>query len=257
MRVFASDVIKKVMGTFKIPEEEPIYNSMITRALEKAQTRIEELNFDARKHVLAYDDVLNVQRMSVYSRRRALLTGGEDALESEIVRLASYESAPPAGEMVPAEDFKASVARKKIELGALYYSLVRRFFLQTIDFLWVEHLEAMEYLRSSVNLRAYGQRDPLVEYKKEGLQLFQTMEASYAAHVRQILPHLGMPVAGNRERGDVERAARRITAARFASAKKTFGRNDRVKITNGIETKEMKFKRAEPLIAAGKWKVVE
>jgi preprotein translocase subunit SecA len=75
MRVFASDTIKRVMGTFKIPEDEPIQNGMITRALEKAQTRIEELNFDARKHVLAYDDVLNIQRQSIYARRRMLLTG--------------------------------------------------------------------------------------------------------------------------------------------------------------------------------------
>src|SRR5207237_4046833 len=73
MRIFASDAIKRVMGTFKIPEDEPIFNGMITRSLEKAQTRIEELNFDARKHVLAYDDVLNIQRSSIYARRRALL----------------------------------------------------------------------------------------------------------------------------------------------------------------------------------------
>jgi preprotein translocase subunit SecA len=89
MRIFASDVIKRVMGTFKIPEDEPIFNSMITRSLEKAQTRIEELNFDARKHVLAYDDVLNIQRTSVYARRRALLIGDESAIEEELTRVAA------------------------------------------------------------------------------------------------------------------------------------------------------------------------
>src|SRR3990167_8520112 len=87
MRVFASDVIKRVMGTFKIPEDEPIHNSMITRALEKAQTRIEELNFDARKHVLSYDDVLNIQRQSIYSRRRTLLTGGTADIDAELDRI--------------------------------------------------------------------------------------------------------------------------------------------------------------------------
>ncbi|MBM6700697.1 preprotein translocase subunit SecA, partial [Bifidobacterium pullorum subsp. saeculare] len=66
MRIFASDVIKRVMGTFKIPEDEPIYNGMITKSLERAQTRIEEINFDSRKHILAYDDILNGQRKSVY-----------------------------------------------------------------------------------------------------------------------------------------------------------------------------------------------
>src|SRR4029078_9767060 len=84
MRIFASDVIKRVMGTFKIPEDEPIFNSMISRALEKAQTRIEEINFDSRKHVLSYDDVLNIQRQSIYARRRTLLIGGENALDEEL-----------------------------------------------------------------------------------------------------------------------------------------------------------------------------
>ncbi|MEK7137550.1 MAG: preprotein translocase subunit SecA, partial [Patescibacteria group bacterium] len=192
MRVFASDVIKRVMGTFKIPEDEPIYNGMITRALEKAQTRIEELNFDARKHVLAYDDILNIQRKSIYARRLELLMGGDEAIDRELERLAPLEAVPLTGLAEGAGDFLKMVTKKKAELGTAYHQTVRRFLLQTIDFLWVEHLEAMEYLRSSVNLRAYGQRDPLVEYKKEGLQLFQGMESTYAGHVLQTLPNLGV-----------------------------------------------------------------
>ncbi len=245
MRVFASDVIKRVMGTFKIPEDEPIYNSMITRALEKAQTRIEELNFDARKHVLSYDDILNIQRKSVYGRRRALLIGKEVAVDEELSRLAEKDPS-----------FAEVVSQKKIELGTSFYGGARRFLLQTIDYLWVEHLEAMEYLRSSVNLRAYGQRDPLVEYKKEGLRLFQTMEATYAAHVQQVLPNLGKP-AQDREGTSVERAARSITAQAPAGQKKEYGRNDKVTITNGKETQELKYKKAEPLIGSGEWRIVQ
>ena len=246
MRIFASDVIKRVMGTFKIPEDEPIYNSMITRALEKAQTRIEELNFDARKHVLAYDDVLNIQRKSVYGRRRALLIGGDSVIDSELSRVAE-------GEPV----FADVLEKRKTELGVSYYSLVRRFLLQTVDFLWVEHLEAMEDLRSSVNLRAYGQRDPLVEYKKEGLRLFQTMEESYAMHVRQILPNLGAPAGENREGRSIERVARTITARGAPPSQRwIYGRNEHVVITNGTETKEMKYKKAERLITDGSWKIV-
>src|SRR3989338_3777613 len=150
---------------------------MITRALEKAQTRIEELNFDARKHVLSYDDILNIKRQSIYVRRRGLLIGDSAAIDSELARVAEAH-----------EEFGAALAAKKAEFGAAFYPSVRRFLLQTIDFLWVEHLEAMEYLRNSVNLRAYGQRDPLVEYKKEGLKLFQTMESSYMAQVANVLP---------------------------------------------------------------------
>ncbi|MBI5456383.1 preprotein translocase subunit SecA [Candidatus Kaiserbacteria bacterium] len=251
MRIFASDVIKRVMGTFKIPEDEPIHNSMITRSLEKAQTRIEELNFDARKHVLAYDDILNIQRKSIYERRRALLTGGDSVVDEEVARLIEPES-----------DAMRTIEEKKKEMGEAFYRIARRFLLQAIDFLWVEHLEAMEYLRSSVNLRAYGQRDPLVEYKKEGLKLFQAMEETYAANVVQSLPNVlssqGAPAgAGAAPRRSFLRNVATITASAAPVGAKKYGRNDKVKITNGKETQEIKFKRAEALLASGEWKIVE
>ena len=245
MRVFASDVIKRVMGTFKIPEDEPIYNSMITRALEKAQKRIEELNFDARKHVLSYDDVLNIQRKSIYARRRALLVGETSAIDEEFARIAEAH-----------EGFAEMLEAKKKELGDAFYPMTRRFLLQTVDFLWVEHLEAMEYLRNSVNLRAYGQRDPLVEYKKEGLKLFQTMESSYMAQVANVLPNLTMGGAQTPKAEQViHKAVRSISAASGAPAKAEYGRNDKVVITNGRERREMKFKKAEPLLASGEWQI--
>jgi preprotein translocase subunit SecA len=264
MRIFASDVIKRVMGTFKIPEDEPIYNSMITRALEKAQTRIEEINFDSRKHVLSYDDVLNVQRQSTYSRRRALLIGGESAVDEELARLASQDivqfevNAEGEPVEVKTESFAAVIERKKREFGESFYISLRRFLLQTIDYLWVENLEAMEYLRSSVNLRAYGQRDPLVEYKKEGLKMFQGMEEVYAANVKNALPNItpaGAPVA--RESQVIHNAAAAITANSGNGPKKEYGRNDHVVITNGIERREMKYKKAEALLASGEWKIVQ
>ena len=142
MRVFASDTLKKVMGTFGIPEDEPIYNPMITRSLEKAQTRIEELNFDSRKHVLSYDDVLNIQRQSTYARRRALLTGDDNAIDEELTRLAAENP-----------ELATVIETKRTELGDSFYPQVRQFLLRTIDFLWVEHLESMEYLRNSVIMR--------------------------------------------------------------------------------------------------------
>jgi preprotein translocase subunit SecA len=246
MRVFASDVIKRVMGTFKIPEDEPIYNSMITRALEKAQTRIEEINFDARKHVLAYDDVLNIQRRSVYARRRALLTGGETAIDEELDRIALGN-----------EELSEAIEKKRKELGNVFYPIIRRFLLQTVDFLWVEHLEAMEYLRNSVNLRAYGQRDPLVEYKKEGLKLFQAMEDTYIAQATSIVPNLQSAATAPPQQQAVSAAARMITAPTDAGPKKEYGRNEHVKITNGPETREMKYKKAEELLASGQWHISE
>jgi len=250
MKVFASDVIKRVMGTFKIPEDEPIHNSMITRALEKAQIRIEELNFDARKHVLSYDDVLNIQRQSVYARRRSLLTGANETIDEELARISLGN-----------EELEKVIEQKHKDLGDSFYPMVRKFLLQTVDFLWVDHLEAMEYLRSSVNLRAYGQRDPLVEYKKEGLKLFQQMEDTYIAQAASVLPNLvsgpGAPTPMPRQAQAVQAAARTITQQSSPTGKKEYERNEHVKITNGQETREMKYKKAEPLLASGEWRIVE
>ena len=249
MRVFASDVVKRVMGTFGIPEEEPIHNRMISRTLEKAQTRIEEIHFDSRKHVLSYDDVLSVQRASVYTRRRMLLTGTLADLDEELVRLGSIE--PMISE---------SFAVKKQELEpAAFEKHVRKLLLQTIDLLWVDHLEMMDHLRSSVNLRAYGQRDPLVEYKKEGLRLFQDMELSYAGHVARLLPQLtsvGMAPKPVIDFKAIAEGAAQITRTQGIVAKGEFGRNDKVTITNGTETQEMKYKKAEPLLESGEWRIV-
>jgi preprotein translocase subunit SecA len=153
------------------------------------------------------------------------------------------------------------VQKKKTELGTAFYPAVRRFLLQTVDFLWVDHLEAMEYLRSSVNLRAYGQRDPLVEYKKEGLSLFQSMEDTYALQIVSVLPTFGLQPgqqSSQVQAGEaVAQAARSITADHSTGAGKEHGRNDKVTITNGTETQEMKYKKAEPLLKSGQWRLVE
>ena len=264
MRIFANDVIKRVMGTFGIPEDEPIYNSMITKSLERAQTKIEELNFDSRKHVLAYDDILNIQRKSVYERRRKLLIGDVEAVDAEIKRIEALnmDLVTEDGE-VHKSDFAVKIAEAREKQSENFFVITRRFLLQTIDLLWVEHLEAMEYLRSSVNLRAYGQRDPLVEYKREGLKLFNGMERNYEAHVATTLPiSLGVAqapqeeVSRQRAAASVQQAARAITFSANSGAKK-YGRNDKITITDGTETQEMKFKKAEPLLATGVWKILE
>ncbi|MCR4330807.1 MAG: preprotein translocase subunit SecA, partial [Patescibacteria group bacterium] len=181
MRVFASDAIKTMMGRFGIPEDQPIENRMISRALENAQTKIEGFNFDARKHVLAYDDVMNQQRKTVYERRGKLLRG-DDAYAREFL-----------DEMTEGNDtLKKLIEEKEQALGKeVFLDGVRKLALQTIDMLWMEHLEAMDYMRGSVNLRAYGQRDPLVEYKREGLRLFRDMQESTKSHFVELLPNIG------------------------------------------------------------------
>ncbi len=180
MRIFASDMVKKMMQRFSIPEDEPIENSLITKSLESAQTKIEGFNFDARKHVLEYDDVLNFQRKTVYERRRKVLVGGIEAVKEKLAEIASDENSAKI------------IAEKISTLGEEeFYRIARIIMLQAIDMFWVDHLEMMDYLRGSVNLRAYGQRDPLVEYKKEGLRLFKDMQEAINAQVLELLPHIG------------------------------------------------------------------
>ena len=177
MRVFASDTIKNMMGRFGIPEDQPIENKLITRSLENAQEKIEGFHFDARKHVLQYDDVINHQRTYIYGMRKKILSGGNDAVDEFFSEISGGDS-----------DAAASIERKKKEMGGdEFYQTARRLVLQTIDMFWMEHLEMMDYMRSSVNLRAYGQRDPLVEYKKEGLQMFNEMKESIN---HEILAHI-------------------------------------------------------------------
>jgi preprotein translocase subunit SecA len=180
MRVFASDNIKNLMGKFGIPEDEAIENSLVSRALESAQTKIEGFNFDARKHVLEFDNVLDKQRRAVYARRRAILTGTSDEVAGVLSELANGND----------EALKV-IADKQEKLGREHFlAHARTIVLQTMDMLWVEHLDSMEYLRSSVNLRAYGQRDPLVEYRKEGARLYHELEVALTAQVFELIEAL-------------------------------------------------------------------
>lgn len=258
MRVFGGDRIKNLMGTFKIPEDQPIENGMITRQLEGAQTRIEGFHFDSRKQVLAYDDVLNKQRQAIYTRRRKLLL--DDQAEIQMV-LSEMTALYP--------DVTIALESKKAEFGAeTWPGLIRKLILQITDTIWVEHLEVMQYTRSSVNLRAYGQRDPLNEYRKEGNRLFKELQNSILERLAQTIPNV-QPQAVEAEAKEQEAVAKRAQETGGASAASTQsrqqatprsvsqapGRNDLVTINNGTESKQMKYKKAEPLLASGEWKM--
>ncbi|MDP3729662.1 MAG: preprotein translocase subunit SecA [bacterium] len=138
MRIFGGDRIKKMMETLKVPEDMPIESRMVSSSVSQAQSRVEGFNFDARKHLLDYDNILNKQRLAIYEKRQLLLA-----------------------ERAPAQ------------------------MLSMLDMLWMTHLENMEALRESVRLRAYAQHDPLIEYRKEGHQMFQQILADYEKWVKE------------------------------------------------------------------------
>ncbi len=223
MRVFPRDTMKAMLSKLGVAEDEPIENRMITRSLETAQRKIEGFNFDARKHVLEYDDVLNHQRKTIYERRRAVLMGDTTAIDAYLERISGGD-----------EEARTIIANKKKELGDTeFYTVMKRLILQAVDMFWVDHLEMMDYMRGSVNLRAYGQRDPLVEYKKEGLKLFKEMELAIGAQILKIVPSIvpGAFAARDQEMEQVRRKAAEITARnagniKIGTDKKEPGRND-------------------------------
>jgi len=174
MRVFGSDRIKGMMARLGLPEDQPIQSGMVTRSLESAQKKIEGFHFDARKHTLEYDTVLSYQRDIVYGRRRAMLEGDRGHVISTFYGLGALEELEPM------------VKEKITTVGEEpFWETVRRVILSITDTLWVEHIDTMEHMRQSVGLRAYGQREPLVEYKKEATRLFKEMENRFAEQVVQ------------------------------------------------------------------------
>ncbi len=260
MRVFASDVVKNMMGRLGIPEDQPIENGMITRSLESAQKKIEGFNFDSRKHVLAYDDVLNQQRNIMYARRKKLLLGPE-----EDIRLLEAELSAEQPEL------KTVIETRIAEMGeAAWYTLQRRLMLHTYDTLWVEHLEVMQYARGNVSLRAYAQQDPLIEYRREGVRLFKEMEAVAHVRIAELIPRVRVETV-EKEEAETQKLQASLTTVGGEQVRESVSdrtqqpirkenapeRNEMVRITDGAVTEEMKYKKAEPLIAAGKWKIVE
>ena len=188
MRVFGSERIKTMMGRFGIPEDQPIENRFISKTLENAQAKIEGFHFDARKHTLEYDDVMNHQRKVVYERRQKMLRADKVEIEELLSEIIKWKE-----NIEPTLDNGASKAieEKREKLGnEAFLETVRRIALYTTDTLWMEHLEAMDYLRGSVNLRAYGQREPIVEYKKDGLMMFREMEDAFKEQVFSLIGNI-------------------------------------------------------------------
>ena len=206
MRIFGGDRLRGLMDTLKIPDDQPIEHSMVSKSIESAQKKIEGFNFDTRKHVLEYDDVLNKQRTIIYNRRRKILNGEtnlkeqifekiETAIRQIVLSETDQETAlkavgaifPVPTEEKPNSDpemwinhltmaAKQTYEEKEKKLTApLMREIEKIITLQTIDNMWMEHLDTMDHLRQSVRLRGYAQKDPLVEYKQDGMRLFEGM----------------------------------------------------------------------------------
>ena len=211
MRIFGGQRIQKLMERLNVPEDQPIEADMVSGAIESAQKKVEGRNFDARKHVLEYDNVLAKQRQKIYHRRKELLEA--DTLEQEIKEILREEVKNVVNGLWPQhEDIyeelndlfslpeeakqeikkeepeqavdhltkkaKEALAEKERELGRKKMRQTEKLVsLKTLDFYWMNHLTAMDRLKDAVRLRAYGQKDPLVEYKTEGHRKFEQLQA--------------------------------------------------------------------------------
>ncbi|MDE2485571.1 MAG: SEC-C domain-containing protein, partial [candidate division NC10 bacterium] len=248
LRLFGSDRISNIMEKLGMEEGEPIEHSMVTRAIETAQKRVEAHNFEIRKHLLEYDDVMNTQRKIIYAERRKILDGESlqdtlaemrgEVLDGLLPLYANEESYPEQWDLPglteavkrqfdleiswsPEEVASLTVAllrdsleeralkayeEREARLGPeLMRYLERMVMLQVVDGQWKDHLLAMDHLKEGIGLRGYGQKDPLIEYKREGFEMFeamverikqQTIEYLYRV---QVAPAEALAFAGARE----------------------------------------------------------
>ncbi|MDO8474032.1 MAG: preprotein translocase subunit SecA [bacterium] len=166
IRIFGGEKMQHMMKGFHIPEDQPIESKLVSSAIESAQGKVEGFNFDARKHLLDYDDVLNKHREVMYKKRKEVLEKSQSSsLKGQLLEI-----------IEKAGHTKEEYEKKEQELGPENMRQAEKLVcLRVIDSLWIEHLENMEQLRDSVRLRAYGQQDPLVEYKNEGHRMFKSL----------------------------------------------------------------------------------
>ena len=177
MRIFGGEKIQRLMEKFNFPESEPIEMKIISKVIEEAQAKIEGINLDIRKHLLEYDEVLNKHRAVIYKKRKEILAKSDKELRDFVLALVKKQG-------FSEKDYE----KKEKELGQENMRQVEKIlFLRVLDSLWIDHLTMMDYLRDSVRLRAYGQQDPLVEYKREGHQMFQQLLDLFEANACQML----------------------------------------------------------------------
>jgi preprotein translocase subunit SecA len=222
MRIFGSDRISGLMGRLGMEEDIPIENRMVSKAIENAQKRVEAQNFDIRKHLLEYDDVMNKQRTEIYAFRKEILQGGDNlrqrilSMIDEIIdellgmycpedtRFSEWDmkglkdslfgifsvSMDTASEDIQSlrEKISADISRlystKEAEMGQeMMQYLEKMIVLQVVDSQWKDHLLAMDHLKEGIGLRGYGQRDPLVEYKREAFDMFSDMSGRISTEI--------------------------------------------------------------------------
>lgn len=286
LRLFGSERIMGLVDALGMDDDTPIENNILTKQIEAAQKRVEGKNFDIRKQLLEYDNVLNVQRDVIYSQRRQVLEGKDlkdsilemiKSLVEEAVSIYTSNSPHPeewdieglserlghlflpTGALTISDEDKESMTREEFterllniaydlyeqrekEIGAdTMRELERVVLLKVVDQKWMDHLDDMDQLRDGIGLRAYGQRDPLVEYKREGYEMFEQMIHSIQEDTVRLLYHVKVEKPPEREQ-----VAQPISASHGDGGErrqpvkkgKKIGRNDPCPCGSGKKYKE-------------------
>jgi len=178
MKLFAPKYLSGFMEKLGWPEDQPIEHSLVTKSIGMAQAKIEGFYFDMRKHILEYDDVINKQRMSFYKTRDSILIAEKEETFFDYLKDLFRETG---------EDFPESVFQEKEKIigKEKLMDLFKGIALRILDTLWIDHIEKMEFLRDSTSLRAYGGKDPLVEYKKESYFFYKKIEEDFRNYLVQ------------------------------------------------------------------------
>ncbi len=223
MRIYGGERIGSIMDRLKVEEDQPIESKMITKSLEGAQKKVEGFNFDQRKNVVQYDDVMNRHRRAIYSMRREVLKAEDISarikkmITEETTALINHpestsenyetilvDSFPFDGKTLdklfdsPADKFQPELekaaqklyAEQEKKFGAeLFRKVERDVFLQVLDNLWMQHLENMDHLREGIHWISVGQRDPLVEYRRQGGRIFDDMQEALRHDIIRAITH--------------------------------------------------------------------
>ena len=277
LRLFAADRIAGMMDKLGMEEDEPIEHSLITRSVEHAQKKVESRNFDIRKHVLEYDDVMNQQREVIYGERKKILKGEnlrenimgmvKHIIKAEMNQYANEKLYPeewtldgliedaekiyaPAGRLKKEELVELSrdelketlegLAEECYEQRELLFGeenmreLEKVVMLRVVDQKWKEHLDHMDMLREGINLRAYGQRNPLVEYKIEALDMFEEMEGSIMDQIASLMYHVSIVMPQPQTEEADEEAQARAAEAQKEQMQRTLAA-ERSKLTDSLK----------------------
>jgi len=272
MRIFGGERIAGLMGRLKVAEDMPIENRMISRSLEGAQKKVEGFHFDQRKNVVKYDDVMNRHRKATYAIRRDILhktdvekrikifieEEAKAMLSSSLATTDQFEDviksvfpfdeatldrlfdsdADKVQDVLITEAKELYEARESAFTQEVMRKIERDVYLQVLDNLWMQHLENMEHLREGIHWMSVGQRDPLVEYRRQGQLLFDEMQANLRHEILRILFH-AEPVSEEQLDRPIETELTRAARQSVANANQ---------ITSGTDVSDEDFKPTKPSV---------